>query len=160
MSLASLESELLQLVVDALEDCDLEVPDEVLRHHGPHPTLPGCCTEAGVLSAYWEEVPRPAPCEPTEWAIALKWSTCWPEDVDPIDYASRDATSARIADVAECVLNALAREVCTWGGGSRLFPHAATLKLGRVTPIYPGGRCAGVVWRIVATVRRPESPAT
>lgn len=159
MSLASFEAALLQLAVDALDECDLRAPDEAIRHHGPLPTIPGCCTENGVLEVHWDETAAPADCTPPEWALTLRWVTCWPEDIKDINYASRDATSVRIADVSECILSALSREVCQWPQ-SALYAHAVKIRLGRTSPIPPGGKCAGVMWRIVVLIRRPESPAT
>lgn len=160
MSLAGLESAVLQLVVDALEDCGFDAPDQAIRHHGNLPTIPGCCTEPGVLACSWAEAPTPGECEQPGWALEIRWSTCWPEETNPISYPSRDATSARIADVAECVLAALNAAVCKWGPNSSLFPYARSVKLGRTTPIPADGKCAGVVWRLNVVVRSAEQPPT
>lgn len=159
MSLATLESAILQLVVDALEDCDLTVPDEAIRHHGPLPSTPGCCTEAGILSIGWDESPKPADCGVSEWALVVRWMTCWPHEINPIDYPGRDATTVRITDVTECVEAALSRAVCNFGTTSPLFSIASMVKIGRTTPIPPGGKCAGVLWRLTVIPRPTTSPS-
>lgn len=159
MSLPDFQGALLQLAVDALDDCGLTAPDEAIRHHGPLPAIPGCCTEAGVLEVHWDDTPAPGGCNPPEWSLAMRWVTCWPEGIDPINYTARDTVSRRIGEVTECVLSALSREVCQWPQ-SDLFQYAARVTLGRTTPIPPSGKCAGVVWRVTALIRRPESPPT
>lgn len=164
MNLAALETALLEFVVDAIEDCDLPSPDHAIRHHGVLPDR--CCTENGILSLSWEESPAPSPTDctgPLEWAFALRWVTCWPsEDLKPtgllsVNYTARDAAAARIAAVTECVLAAFAGEICRWGK-SDLREFAVSLRLGRTSPVTPSGLCAGVLWRIIATLRRSAEP--
>lgn len=163
MSLADFESAVLQVVVDALEDCD-QTPSPVVRYHGFLPNV--CCTEAGTLSCSWEESPAQGDCPgPSTWNLLVRWVICWPS-MEPkggnvqIDYPLVDAKAARIARVAECVEQALLAEVCA-GAQGELASHVVggTLKVGRTTPIVPGGLCAGVAWRIVGAVKTPASPS-
>lgn len=168
--IATVESIVLDLVVDALVECDQE-PTTATRHHGQLPDT--CCTDAGVLSIHWEQAVAsskfPTSSEndavqcgaiPT-YTLFIRWLTCWPAEPDAAtDYELRDEVAARIATVTDCVLRALIAAGCS-GAKSPLFELCGTnVRVGRARPVVADGGCAGVVFTLTVGVRRGVEAAS
>ena len=138
-----------------------------------HNTLPDdCCTDDGILSVSWSEahVTSRFPTGGNDCAgapvatIRLRYVVCWPipdtsGDGIVIDYDATDATTARLADVADCVLRALDRLTCNPDPADPLSAAVLRQIPARwfqtldVTPLPNLGGCTGVSWRLYAGVR-------
>lgn len=159
-----------------VDDCGRPAPTRVLRYHGG--ALPqDCCTADGILSVGWVSEfptatwpagwrggfePPPGPFTADLW---VRYDTCWlvpaanakgPVLTDAV-FAEWDATTAMLAEVADCVGRALHRLTCKTpeteeqreileSTGCNRFAYIS------VVPTGPRGGCAGLEWHAYAGV--------
>lgn len=174
MSLSTLLTALNEYVGDVLvNDCDRPEPDLMFSYHGRPPD--DCCTDAGTLSTFWAlgsvSPGRETPCGgPPEFTIHIRYTTCWsiPKAgqsgvvVDDAQAARWNADALMLADVADCVTRSIVALLCAEGTSEDPLVAAITDELVNrsarfqdTTPILPLGGCAGVLWRLIASVRNP-----
>lgn len=158
-----------------VNDCGRPVPARVLAYHGRMPD--DCCPANGTLGVYWTDgrvsPGRDLPCGgPPEFTIGIRYTTCWSEpEVDEggvvIDQAQDEqwnSDALMLADVADCMTRALTRLLCDTTPPPLDDPFATAVlaelvnrsaRFQDVTPILPSGGCAGVLWRLIVSVRNP-----
>jgi len=173
MSLSDLESAIIEFIGDVLvNDCARPEPTKVMRYHGTMPDA--CCTDDGVLSISWEQgfPSKIFPQRSTDKCVGapvytfnIRYVTCWAglTDVSPeavvMPDDQWDADAAMLADVADCVARQLLKLAC-----DPISPDPFTAAILEqvmanqfqwidTTPVRPGGLCAGVTWRVYASLK-------
>lgn len=179
MSLSDLESAVLEYVGDVLvNECGRPAPDRLLRYHGVAPD--DCCTTNGTLSISWE-VGYPSEKFPSRgnsqcvgapvYTLNVRYVTCWPGlgTVTPEGYVlpddAWDSTAAMLADAADCVSRSLMRLACDPISDDPLVAAILEQCLRNqfqwieTTPVRPSGLCAGVTWKMYASVKSAAVPS-
>ncbi len=176
MSLSGLLTAVAEYVGDTLaNDCGRPVPTKVMRYHGTMPDA--CCSAEGVLSISWSTgfpsrtFPSRSsdPCVgPPVYMLELRYVTCW-AGIDPhaegliLPDDRWDADAGMLAEVADCVTRALMNLSCSPDTADpftvAIYEHifARQIQYVETTPIRPSGLCAGVTWKLYASVASGEA---
>lgn len=179
MSFSGLLTSVAEYVGETLvDDCGRPPPTRVLRYHGTAGLPWDCCTDDGILSVGWDQEFVSDPF-PSQWrgssdgpgvmaaALTVRYVVCWtaPEVngttgrlvlTDAV-YDRFDATTAMLAEVADCVGRALLRLNCAAPTSDVQLDVLAASGCNRfayqnVVPTGPQGSCAGLLWRAYAGV--------
>ncbi len=161
MGISTLETALLDVVLDGFDACSVAAPSRVFRYVGVPPM--DCCEEAGNLVAFapdgygtegdiHQRGPR-GTNQPFQSVLDLylRWWTCWPaptglSGILPTP-AEMDAAAVRVNASLDCAWFAIAAATCP---GGALAACGQWMVMDWV-PIRPQGECAG--WEIRTKVR-------
>lgn len=159
MGLAALQQALLDLVVDALDDCGRPVPDPASVYRQWSEPVVQCCEGNGALFVFHQRayplgqgIPGDVgnPPGPPRLDLYLRLARCYPTLGDRGEIpVGLDAASAGLLADFDCVYQALTEAICTQSLAANLA-GCDDLRLVDVVPRRPSGGCASLQAHLVA----------